>query len=98
MTTSKRVSGWKVAGIILGIAALSLAVVIVSVWLGVNRRFDLVQQRVEELIPPPDSRISTRPVLFGRPVPGDAAQDYAAAESEARASSFYHDLRFGLPT
>ncbi|HVR83879.1 MAG TPA: hypothetical protein VMU54_06170 [Planctomycetota bacterium] len=75
----KRISGWKLVGLI----AMVLAVLLLSYALYVhgvaNRRWADMQRSVEELRSQCDLRNGPRPVLRGTAVPGNAWEDYSPA-------------------
>lgn len=92
----RRFSGWKFVGIVLAVMILSGLVLILCLWRIAERRYARVQRSVQESVEPLLSGGQKRPVLQGTPLPGDANQDYLAAEAEVLAGSVYDTLRHGL--
>lgn len=94
----KPFSRWKLAGIILGALVFSAAILVLYLWKAAQRRYDRMQQSVLEVTEPLRSRSPMRPVLHGKPLPGDATEVYSAAENESLVTGFHQKLRWGLET
>lgn len=75
----KRVSGWKVFGLISAVLALLLVTYALYVHAVADRRWQEMQGSLKELRSAYDLRTGPRPVLRGTAVPGNAWKDYSPA-------------------
>jgi hypothetical protein len=75
----KRVSGWKIFGIIAGALAVFGVVALFALKVVTDRRCADLQDQLTAEIAAVRSRPAARPVLFGEPQPGNAWDDYDKA-------------------
>src|ERR1041384_7652925 len=80
----RRVSIWKLIGIIAASLLIMLAVGFVWVSAAGNRRFAMMADKLRGMVVGIESRDPSRPVLRGVPVPGNAWNDYQLAIDEVR--------------
>src|SRR6185369_6263372 len=80
----RRMSGWKIAGLIAAILAVLLLAYTLYIQSVADRRWAAMEQSVHELRSISDQRNGPRPVLRGTAVPGNAWDDYSPALVTAR--------------